>query len=152
PGRVGNLAEKIFSFVSVNDAAVFDGTGAEVGIAGHRVHEVGGHAHRVVGVLGEDGAIGIGVGMRTAVSHCYYRARFGIFFVLAFYEEHDVRMVNIKDDYLGRAAGLAARLDDAGESVESFHEAERTAGRASATEALGGGTQRRKIGSRPRAP
>ena len=50
---------------------------------------------------------------------------------LALDEVDDVRMVDIEDDHLGGAASLAAGLDDAGEGVEAFHEAERTAGGAS---------------------
>src|ERR1700741_1860098 len=54
-------------------------------------------------------------------------------------------MVDVQDDHLGGAPGLAARLDHAGEGVETLHEAERTAGRAAAAEAFGGRTQRGKI-------
>ena len=34
-------------------------------------------------------------------------------------------MVDVEDDHLGRAARLAAALDDAGEGVEALHEAQR---------------------------
>ena len=45
-------------------------------------------------------------------------------------------MVGVEDDHLGRAAGLAARLDDAGEGVEALHEADRAAGDAAARHLL----------------
>ena len=41
-------------------------------------------------------------------------------------------MIGVEDDHLGRAAGLAARLDDAGEGVVAAHEADRAAGDAAA--------------------
>ena len=65
---------------------------------------------------------------------------------------HDVGMVDVEDDHLGGAARLAAALDDAGEGVETFHEAERAAGGAAAGERFGRGAQRRQIGARARSP
>jgi hypothetical protein len=108
--------------------------GGEVGVAEDGVHEVVGDADGVVGVLEEDGAVGVGVGMRAVVSHGDQRVRLGFFFLLALDEVDDVGMVDVEDDHLGGAAGLAAGLDDAGEGVEAFHEAERAAGGASAAE------------------
>ena len=64
------------------------------------------------------------------------RARLGFFFRLALDEVDDIGMVNVEDDHLGGAARLAAGLDDAGEGVKAFHEAERTAGGAAAAESL----------------
>src|SRR5579864_758458 len=61
-------------------------------------------------------------------------------------------MVDVEDDHLGGAASLAAGLDDAGEGVESFHEAERSAGSASAGECFGRSAQRREIGAGAAAP
>src|SRR5437879_813244 len=61
-------------------------------------------------------------------------------------------MVDVQDYHLGGAAGLAAGLDDAGEGVESFHEAERTAGGATAAESFGGTAQRREIGAGAGSP
>ena len=45
-------------------------------------------------------------------------------------------MVDVEDDHLGGAAGLAAALDDAGKGIEAAHEAQRAAGRAAAGEHL----------------
>ena len=47
---------------------------------------------------------------------------------------------------------LPPRLDDAGEGVETFHEAERAGSGAASGERLGGGAQRRQVGARARSP
>ncbi len=73
--------------------------------------------------------------------------RLGFFFGFALDEVDDVGMVDVEDDHLGGAAGLAAGLDDAGEGVEALHEAERAAGGAAAAEIFGRRAQRRKIGA-----
>src|SRR5229473_831275 len=78
--------------------------------------------------------------------------RLGLFFGLALDEVNDIGMVNVENDHLGSASRLAARLDDAGKSVETFHKAEWTAGGAAAAQTFGRGTQGRKIRSRPRSP
>ena len=71
----------------------------------------------------------------------------GFFFLLALDELNDVGMIDVEDDHLGGATRLAAGLDDAGEGVKTFHEAERTAGGAAAAESFIRRTQRRKIGA-----
>ncbi len=76
----------------------------------------------------------------------------GFLFLLALDKFDDVGMVDVEDDHLGGAAGFAAGLDDAGEGIESFHEAERAAGGASARESFGGSAQRREIRARAAAP
>src|SRR6185312_1824310 len=76
----------------------------------------------------------------------------GFFLGFALDEIHYVGMFDIEDDHLGGAASLAARFDDAGEGVETFHEAERTAGGAAAAKAFGLRAQRRKIGAGARSP
>ena len=126
--------------------------GGEVGVADYGVHEVVGDADAVVGVLEEDGGVGVGVGMGAVVSHGDQRVGLGFFFLFALDEFDDVGMVDVEDDHLGGAAGLAAGLDDAGEGVETFHEAERAAGGASAAETFGGSAQRREIGAGAAAP
>ena len=52
-----------------------------------------------------------------------------LFLGLAPDELFHVGVVDVQDDHLGRAPGLAARLDDAGEGVEAAHEADRAARR-----------------------
>ncbi len=67
--------------------------------------------------------------------------RLGFFLALALDEVNDVRMIDIQNNHLGRASGLAARLDHAGEGIEAFHEAQRTAGRSAAAQSFGLRTQ-----------
>ncbi len=140
PGGFGDLLEQVFGFVSVDHSSIDDGAGGEIGIARDGYHEVVGDAHGVIGVLKEDGAIGVGIGMRSVVALGHERVGFGFFFGLAVDEVDDVGMVDVQDDHLGGAARLASGLDDAGEGVEAFHEAERTAGGAASAENFGGGT------------
>ena len=90
--------------------------------------------------------------MGAIVSHGDQRVSLGFFFLFALDELDDVGMVDVEDDHLGGAASLAAGLDDAGEGVESFHEAERAAGSAAARKRFGGSAQGREIGARAAAP
>ena len=62
------FAEQFFGFEGVHGAAVADGAGGEVGVADDGVHEVVGDADGVVGVLEEDGGVGVGVGRGAVVS------------------------------------------------------------------------------------
>src|SRR4029077_17054986 len=130
-------------FESFHDGAVADCFGGEIGVADYGVHEVVGDADGVVGVLEKDGRVGVGIGMGAVVSHGDERVGFGFFFLFALDELDDVGMGDVWDAHLGGAPSLASGLDDAGEGVETFHEAERAAGGASAAEAFGGGAQRR---------
>src|SRR3954468_16314538 len=148
PGSFGNSMQQSLSFVGLYYCLIGDAAGGEIGGADYRIHEVVGDADRVVGVLKEDGAIGVGVRMGTVVSHRDQGVSFGFFFGLAEDELFNVGMVYVEDDHLGRAARLAAGLDYAGEGVESFHEAERTAGGAAARKGFGGSAQWREIGAR----
>ena len=68
PGGFGKFCQQIFRFVSVDYATVDDGAGGEVGVAHDRDHEVVGDADGVIRVLKEDGAVGVGIGMRAVVS------------------------------------------------------------------------------------
>src|SRR5208282_6948508 len=65
---------------------------------------------------------------------------------------NDVGMVDVEDDHLRRAASLASGLDDAGEGVESLHEAERATSRAAAAERFSRSAQGREIRARTAAP
>ena len=110
--------------------------GLEFGVADDGVHEIVGDADGVVGVLEEDGAVGVGVGRRAVVAGFDQGVGLGFFLLLALDEVDDVGMVDVEDDHLGGAASLAAGLDYAGEGVEAFHEAERAAGGAAAAESV----------------
>ena len=61
-------------------------------------------------------------------------------------------MVDVEDDHLGGAAGLAAGLDDAREGVEAAHEAERAGGGAAAGEQFHRTADRREVGAGARSP
>ena len=74
--------------------------------------------------------------MRSVVSLRDQGVGFGFFFLFALDEVDDVGMVDIEDDHLRGAAGFASGLDDAGEGVETFHEAERAAGRATSAKSF----------------
>ena len=63
---------------------------------------------RVVGVLEEDGRVGVAVGTAAVVTVLDQRPRLGFFLLLALDELHDVGMVDVEDDHLGGAARLAA--------------------------------------------
>ena len=152
PGRFGNFVQQLFGFVGLHDRAIGDSLRGEIGVANHGVHEVVGHANAVVGVLEEDGRVGVGVGMRSVISHGDQRVRLGFFFLLALDEFDDVGMIDVEDDHLGRAASLAAGLDDAGKSVESLHEAERAAGGAAAGKSFRRSAQGRQIRAGAAAP
>ncbi len=152
PGGFGNFLEKIFGFVGLHDVAVADCFGGEIGVAEYGVHEVVGDADGVVRVLEEDGRVGVGIGMRSVVALRDQSVSFGFFFLFALDELDDVGMIDVEDDHLGGASSFASGLDDSGEGVETFHEAERTAGGASAAETFGRAAQRREIGSGAAAP
>src|SRR5208282_3780325 len=123
PGGFRNFLKQVFGFVSVDYATVNYGSRGKVGVAHYGYHEIVGYADGVVGVLEEDGAVGIGVGMRSVVTVCYQGVRFRFFFRLTFYEVDYVGMVYVQDYHLGGSAGLASGLDYSGEGVETFHEA-----------------------------
>ena len=75
-----------------------------------------------------------------------------LFLRFALDEVVDVGMVDVEDDHLGGAAGLAAGLDDAGEGVEAAHEAERAGGGAAAGEGLHGAADAGEVGAGARSP
>src|SRR5439155_14485384 len=132
PGGVGYFVEQFFGFESVHRSAITDGTGAEVGVAEDGVHEVVRNTNGIVGVLEEYGRVGFGVGRGAVVTGWDQVVSFGVFFGFALDEIDDIGMVDVEDDHLGSSARLATGFDDAGESVEAFHEAEWAAGGASA--------------------
>ena len=152
PSGFGDLAEQVFGFVSGDGAAVANGARGEIGVAHHGVHEIVSHAYGVVGVLEEDGRVGFGIWRRPVVAGCNQSVGLGLFFGLAFDEVDDIGMVNVEDDHLGGTAGLATALDDAGEGVETFHEAEWAAGSAASAQTFGRGTQGREIGAGSGSP
>ncbi len=81
----------------------------KVGVGLDGLHELVGDADGVVGVLEEDGAVGLGVraGGRRSLRPDEREALASSFW-LALDEVDDVGMVDVEDDHLGGAAGLAA--------------------------------------------
>ncbi len=135
PGGVGDLAQQVARLEGLRPGRPsFTARVLKSPSRTHGVHEVVGHAHGVVGVLEEDGRVGLGVRTAAVVAVLDQRPGLGFFLLLALDEVDDVRMVDVEDDHLGGAARLAAGLDDAGEGVEALHEAERAAGGAAAGE------------------
>ena len=56
---LGHLAEDVAGLVRAGRLAVADLVGLPLGVALDRAHELVGHADAVVGVLEEDGAVGL---------------------------------------------------------------------------------------------
>ena len=124
PGGLGDLAHDVARLVGLYRLVALDGVGGEVAVALVGAHELVADADGVVGVLEEDGGIGLGIGAGAVVAGLDQREGLGFFLGLALDEVHDVGMVDVEDDHLGRAARLAAGLDDAGKGVEAAHEAQ----------------------------
>ena len=113
--------------------AVADGFGPPFAVFDDGLHEFVGGADGVVGVLEEDGAVGVAI-ERGIVAGFDEGVGLLLFLGLAPDEAFDIGMVGVEDHHLGGAAGLAAGLDDAGEGVEALHEGERSGGAAAARE------------------
>ena len=150
-GGFGNLAEQVAGAKLLSRLAGHDRAGPPGLIFHRRPHELIGHAHGVVGVLEKDRAVGLAVN-GGIIAQADQRPGFALLARLAADELFDVGVVNVEDDHLGGAASLAARLDDAGEGVEPFHEADRPGGGAAAGEGLGGAAQVAEVGAGAGAP
>ena len=117
PGGFGDHAQHVLGLVGIHGLAVFAGLGGPGAVVEGGVHELVRHAHRVVGVLELDGIIGSAGHVETALVAGLDEGPGFLFFVaLGLDEIHDVRMVGVQDDHLGRAARAPARLDDAREA------------------------------------
>ncbi len=147
PGGFGDLVHEVAGAVLLDGLAVLDGAGGEGAVGLDGAHELVGDADGVVGVLEEDGAVGLGVGAAAVVASLHEVPGLLLFLHLALDEVFDVGMVDVEDDHLGGAAGLAAGLDDAGEGVEAAHEGERAGGGAAAGEGLHGAADGGEVGA-----
>ena len=137
PGGFGDVVHDVAGAVLLDRRAVLDGAGDEGAVGFDGVHELVGDADGVVGVLEEDASCRPRSRGRSRRSRPASGSRPCCSSVdLALDEVVDVGMVDVEDDHLGGAAGLAAGLDDAGEGVEAAHEAERAGGGAAAGEGL----------------
>src|SRR6478672_12754323 len=63
PGCFGDLVQEFLGFVRLYYGVIGDAAGGEIGVADYGVHEVVGHADRVVGVLEKDAGVSVGIGM-----------------------------------------------------------------------------------------
>ncbi len=136
PGGLSDLTPQVAGVHRLDHRAVGDRAKTPIGVLDHGLHELVGHADRVVGVLVLDrervGAIKVHIEASVAE-----HARLALLLDLAPHELLDIGVVDVEDDHLGRATGLATRLDGAGRGVGTAHEADRTRGRAAALEELG---------------
>ena len=127
PGGLGDLVHQVARLVALYRLALAHRTGHKVTILHHGLHELVVDPDRVVGVLEEDGAVGIGIRSAGVIALCRQGKGLGLFLLLALDKVHDVGMVDIEDHHLGGAARLAARLDNARKGVKALHKAQRSA-------------------------
>ena len=125
-GRLGHLAEDVAGLVGAHRLAVDDRVGRPVAVRLDRLHELVRDPDAVVGVLEVDAAVRL-TGEARVVAGLDERPGLLLLVELGIDEVEDVRVVGVEDDHLGRAAGLAARLHDAGEGVVALHEGDRAA-------------------------
>ena len=147
PRGLGDLAPQVTGPHGAHDLTGHHRREAPVGVLGDGLHELVGHPDRVVGVLVLDrervGAVEVHV--EAVVTQ---DARLALLLDLAPDELLDVRVVDVEDDHLGGAAGLATGLDRAGRRVGAAHEAHRARRRAAAVEQLLAGADLRQVDAR----
>ena len=131
-GGLGHLAEDVAGLVGVHDFVRGDDrVGLPLPVVDDGLHELVGHADRVVGVLEEDDAVGL-AGEGGVVAGFDERPGLLLLVRLRIDELEDVRVAGVEDDHLGGAPGLATRLDHAGEGVVALHEGDGARGGAAA--------------------
>ena len=136
PGGFGDLVHEVAGLVGLDRLAVLDGAGGEVAVRLEARMNSSLTRTELLAFWKKMEREGFGVGAGAVVAGCDEGVGLGFFLGLALDEVDDVGMVDVEDDHLGGAAGLAAGLDDAGEGIEAAHEAERAAGGAAAGERL----------------
>ena len=146
-GRLGHLAEEVLGLVGLHRLVADDRVGRPVLVVDDGLHELVGHADAVVGVLEGDAAVGL-AGEAGVVAGLDQGPGLLLLVELRVDEVDDVRMVGVEDDHLGRAAGLAAGLDDAGERVVAAHEGDGAGGGAAAGHLLLGRPDGAEVASR----
>ena len=152
PGGLGNFAHEVASLIDLGRFAALYLAGSEVLVALDGAHELVVHTNGVVGILEEDGAVGFRVRTGAVIAGLHQGPGFHFFLGLALDELGDIRMVDVQNDHLGGAAGLAAGLDDAGEGIEAAHKAQRPAGGATAGEGFHGSADAGKVSPGTRSP
>ena len=142
PGGGGQLAPQLLGVDGLEHLAVAPGAQAEAGALLDGAHELVTDPDRVVGVLvlDADDVLAAEVHVEAGVAQ---RADLVLLARLGLDELHDVGVVHVQDDHLGRAAGGAAGLDGAGGGVRAAHEGDRAGrGAAGGQQLLGGADQR----------
>ncbi len=114
-------------------------------------HEFIGHAHRIVGVLEKYAAVSRSVETRI-VARLDQRPGFLLFFDFALDELFDVGVIDVQNNHLRRAPGLAAGFDYARRRIGGFHERYRSRRGAAAGQLFFGRTNLGKIDAGARAP
>ena len=150
-GGFGDSAQDLARLVALHGLAGGHALGPPIAIARGGFHEIVGGAYGIVGVLEEDGAVGVAI-ERGIVAGLDQGVGFLLFLGLAPDELLDIGVVGVEDHHFGGAAGLAAGLDDAGESVEALHKGERSGGAAAARQNGVFLAQGRKVRAGARAP
>src|ERR1700753_2230291 len=79
PGRLGNLAHKVASLVDLGWFPTLDLAGGEILIALDSAHEVIVHAHGVIGILEEDGAVGFRIRAGAVITSLHERPGLELF-------------------------------------------------------------------------
>ena len=151
PGGIRHFAQQVARAEFFAGLAVVDVASPPVAIFFYCPHEVVGDAYGVVGVLEEDRGVSLAVD-RLIVTLLDQHVGFALFLGLGLDELHDVRVIDVEDDHFGGAARLAAALDDAGKSVETLHEADRTGSDAAAGERFPAAAQRGEVRAGAGAP
>ena len=106
PGGLRDLTHEIASTNGLDDCTVVHGTQVPIGVVNNGLHELVGDAHRVVRVLVLDGGDvdAVEIHVEAGVAQC---TSLLLFTRLAPDELFDVGMIDIEDDHLCGATGLA---------------------------------------------
>src|SRR3990172_5104443 len=135
PGGLGDAAHELAGAVCLGGLAGGDVAGAPFAVHLHGAHEVLGHAYGVVGVLVLDAYPGVAV-QGDVVAGLAEGVGLALLLRLAVDKLLDVGVVDVEDDHLGGAAGLAAGFDGAGDGVGAAHEGDGAGGEAAGGEPL----------------
>ena|SRR5437016_12767386 len=102
-------------------------------------------------VLEENRTVGVAVN-RAVVALLDEHMGLALFLHLAFDELHDIRVIDIQDDHLGRAPRFSAALDHPRESIKTLHETHWARRNSATRQGFLASTQGREVRSRAGAP
>jgi hypothetical protein len=149
PGSLGDHAQDLAGLVCGSRHAVEDVPCLPDVVVLDSAHEGVGNAHRIVGVLKEDRAVG-GTVQRAVVAGVDEGPRLPLLFLLAAYELDDVGMIDVQHHHLRRPSRLATRLDHPRRGVGRPHERHWAGCRSTPRELLARRADWREIHARPR--